>query len=417
MLRGEDEHAKARYMERRRLVAQRLSSLRDEIGARARKKMEEIPSEVSSFVNEVMSQRDQGSDNDSQKSSWHHRSTGISVTSNMVSTKKAENKKRFKARRSSTSTLPSIGSIIPEELYAQYDYFLREDDDDDDKSDFSYFEIHDPSTDDEKSYETDIKYEGSTDDDENQNNRDTSRGASSSIFKPVQKKKNKNKNNNDNDNDKDEDEDSSKKKTSDASTGMNNNWEISFTPTTNSWDMSGGIESSGAGSSGNESSTLRQGRKKKKRRGKRTNSLKSGGKKKSVSSKGRKSRDISGGGIRRTDSRDTTERDIETGTTTNSHTNSNADFGDREKSGHSSSRSRRTLSECCDCFDIRCFRKVDDDLDDDENRLWRRFKPTCGAYVVTFLICFMMAVWAGIGVVWYMLMNRDQDAYIITGEP
>ena len=72
----------------------------------------------------------------------------------MVSTKKAGNrKKKFKPRRSSTSTLPSIGSIIPEELYN-----FGEDDDDDesdsDDEDLSIYEIHHVSS--ESSDDTDI---------------------------------------------------------------------------------------------------------------------------------------------------------------------------------------------------------------------------------------------------------------------
>ncbi len=112
------------------------TAITDEIGARARRKMEVIPSEVSSYVSNTLSQNRQDSEGDS-RSSWHHRSN-ITTTSTMVSTKKVANKKnKFKPRRSSTSTLPSIGSIIPEESwdYADAAYDIEEEDEDEDDDD------------------------------------------------------------------------------------------------------------------------------------------------------------------------------------------------------------------------------------------------------------------------------------------
>lgn len=56
-----------------------------------------------------------------------------------------------------------------------------------------------------------------------------------------------------------------------------------------------------------------------------------------------------------------------------------------------------------DCLDIRCFQEVIGD--DGETR--RKFKPTCGAYMVIFLVVFMISVWTGIGVVWRILLRDD----------
>lgn len=119
--------------------------LADEIGARARKKMADIPSEVSSYVEDTLSQNRSQNKQDSEgddRSSWHHRSN-ITIASTMVSTKKMGNKKsKFKPRRSSTSTLPSIGSIIPEETwnYGDDDNF-DEDEEEDDDDEESIYEI------------------------------------------------------------------------------------------------------------------------------------------------------------------------------------------------------------------------------------------------------------------------------------
>jgi len=136
-----------------KMIAQQLSTLADEIEERARKKMEDIPSEVSSYVSSAMSQirHDVESDSVSRTpSSWHHRSHhAFPATSTMVSTRKAANRARARPRRSSTSTLPSIGSIIPEEMYEEYD-------DDDDDDDFSYYEVHHIGDSDDSSYETDV---------------------------------------------------------------------------------------------------------------------------------------------------------------------------------------------------------------------------------------------------------------------
>ena len=123
-------------------IEDKLSTLADEIGARARRKMEDIPSEVSSYVCDTLSQNRQDSEGDS-RSSWHHRSV-ITPTSTMVSTKKVANKKsKFKPRRSSTSTLPSIGTAIPEE---SWDYGNMVDDEDEDDDD-SIYEIDDLDSD------------------------------------------------------------------------------------------------------------------------------------------------------------------------------------------------------------------------------------------------------------------------------
>lgn len=132
------------------IIANKLSTLADEIGERARQKMEDIPSEVASSVRDTLSSNRQDSESDDH-SSWHHRSN-ITTNSTMVSTKKAGNrKKKFNPRRSSTSTLPSIGSIIPEELY---NYGEEDDESESDDEDLSIYEIHHVSS--ESSDETDI---------------------------------------------------------------------------------------------------------------------------------------------------------------------------------------------------------------------------------------------------------------------
>ncbi len=122
-------------------------AISDQIGARVRKKMEDIPSEVSSYVSNTLSANRQDSEGD-DRSSWHHRSN-ITTTSTMVSTKKVANKKsKFKPRRSSTSTLPSIGSIIPEESwdYADAQHDIEEEEEEDDEE-FSIYEIENPDSD------------------------------------------------------------------------------------------------------------------------------------------------------------------------------------------------------------------------------------------------------------------------------
>jgi len=115
------------------LVTAKLAGLTDEIRAGARRKMEDIPSEVSSYIEDTLSNKRQDSEADDQaddRSSWHHRSN-ITITSTMVSTKKIGNKAKRGPRRSSTSTLPSIGSIIPEEMWVNYDDDEEESDEDD----------------------------------------------------------------------------------------------------------------------------------------------------------------------------------------------------------------------------------------------------------------------------------------------
>uniref|UniRef100_A0A7S0UKE8 Uncharacterized protein n=1 Tax=Pseudo-nitzschia delicatissima TaxID=44447 RepID=A0A7S0UKE8_9STRA len=121
-------------------------AISEAIGARVRKKMEDIPSEVSSYVSNTLSANRQDSEGD-DRSSWHHRSN-ITTTSTMVSTKKVANKKsKFKPRRSSTSTLPSIGTIIPEESwdYADAQYDIEEEEEEDEE--FSIYEIEHPDSD------------------------------------------------------------------------------------------------------------------------------------------------------------------------------------------------------------------------------------------------------------------------------
>lgn len=139
-------------------VTDKLSTLAEEIGARARRKMEVIPSEVSSYVEDTLSQNRSAKKEDSEgddRSSWHHRT---SVASTMVSTKKVANKKsKFKPRRSSTSTLPSIGSYIPEETwdYGDDEYIEEDEEEDDDE------EEDEDDEDEESIYEIEIDEERS----------------------------------------------------------------------------------------------------------------------------------------------------------------------------------------------------------------------------------------------------------------
>jgi hypothetical protein len=259
------------------IIANKLSTLADEIGARARQKMEDIPSEVASYIGDTLSSNRQDSESD-DRSSWHHRSN-ITTNSTMVSTKKAGNKKKkFRPRRSSTSTLPSIGSIIPEEFYNFGEDDESESDDDDD--DISIYEIHHVSS--ESSYETDI--------DEDEIERKLA--SIPEVASP------------------------------DASAGGTAIREISKGDTTR------GIES------------------------------------------GERSR---GSSDRRKD-----------------NTNGNDNVNDNGSSS--------TMKDYCDCLDIRCFDKGEDGTGG-------RFNPTCGAYVVMFLVVFMIAVWAGIGIIWHRVTN------------
>ena len=206
----------------------------------------------------------------------------------MVSTEKMANRgrgRKFNPRRSSTSTLPSIGSIIPEELYDKFNFDDHDDDDDD-------YDYDDDDTDDEDDiYLYDEESYNSDDDIESGNKL-------SSILEVASR-------------------------------------DISRTTATGERDISRGAQSFESGSS----DVI--------------------GKLKDASGTGSKSR--------------------------------------------SRSRSRSSRGAYCDCLDIRCFQDVEGD--DGENR--RKFKPTCGAYVIMFLVVFMISVWTGIGVVWHLLLRSD----------
>jgi len=285
------------------LVTEQLSSLADEMSLKARKKeaaqkLEEvqeqmdrdIASEVSSYVSDTILQKRKDNEIDSRatgshKSSWHHRSN-ITVNSKMASTRKVANKRRGRAkpRRSSTSTLPSIGSIIPEELYSEFDYEI-DDDDDDEEEDDGYHEIHHvhESDSDESSFEREIEF------------------------------------------------------------GLNDK-KLSSILEVASRDVSRANRSKGMDMS----------------------------------------RDASRG-----------NRSVDFGNSSSEGDGQSRSFA-KSRSSSVSEPNRAAIKEYWDCFDIRCFEKREED--DVTSR--RKFNPSCGCYLLVFLLLFLVAVCGGIGAVW-----------------